>query len=250
LDRTLYQFPLSHYCEKARWVLDHKQLDYRLENQLPGAHAVINMWRTGKRTVPVLVDGGRAISGSHAIAVHVDAIGAGPSLLPKSGAARAVLDELVHFFDRQVGPAVRRYAYGFITARGDLFEALFFQGYAGPARAFGGLMAPLLRREIARMYRVHHPSNRESPELIRRAADSVEARLRDGSRYLLGDQLSLADITVASLLGPMTGSPGSPWAVELDIPELEALRAELRARPIGRYIGDLYSERHRRAGPE
>jgi glutathione S-transferase len=243
LDRILYQFPISHYCEKVRWVLDHKQLPYRIHNQLPGPHALINMWRTGKRTVPVLLEDGAAISGSHAIAVHLEQSGGGPSLLPQSAAARAVLDELVNLFDRQVGPAVRRYAYGFITARQDVFQALFFREYQSAARAFGSVMSPLIRREIARMYRVRDRSNSESPDLIRRAADRVEARLRDGSRYLIDDRLSLADITVASLLAPMTGAPGSPWAVDIDVPEIQALRAELRARPIGSYIAELYASR-------
>jgi len=35
---TLYQFPISHYCEKIRWALDHKGLDYKLVNLLPGFH--------------------------------------------------------------------------------------------------------------------------------------------------------------------------------------------------------------------
>lgn len=243
MDRILYQFPISHYCEKARWVLDHKRLPYRVHNQLPGPHIPINIWRTGKRTVPVLREGSAAISGSHAIAMHLEQSGAGPSLVPRSAAARSVLDELVGLFDDQVGPAVRRYAYGFITAREDVFEQIFFRNYRGPALALGRVMAPMLRREIARMYRVHAASNRESPDLIRRAADRVEALLADGSRYLLDDQFSLADITVASLLAPLTGAPGSPWETDIDVPELQALRAELRARPIGKYIADMYAAR-------
>ena len=35
-ERILYQFPISHYCEKARWQLDHKGLAYRTRNLLPG----------------------------------------------------------------------------------------------------------------------------------------------------------------------------------------------------------------------
>jgi glutathione S-transferase len=239
LDRILYQFPISHYCEKVRWVLDHKHLPYRIHNQLPGPHAPINTWRTGKRSVPVLVEDGTAITGSHSIALHLEANGGGPSLLPRSAAARAVLDELVSVFDRQVGPAVRRYAYSFITQRADVFQAVFFRDYRGPARVVGRAVTPLIRRAIARLYRVHDASNGESPDVMRRAADMVEARLRGGSRYLLDDRLSLADITVASLLGPMTGAPGSPWDVAVDIPEIEVLRAELRARPIRSYNAQL-----------
>ncbi|MCP3675846.1 MAG: glutathione S-transferase family protein, partial [Gammaproteobacteria bacterium] len=34
----LYQFPISHYCEKIRWSLDYKNLDYKIINLLPGLH--------------------------------------------------------------------------------------------------------------------------------------------------------------------------------------------------------------------
>ena len=36
--RILYQFPLSHFCEKARWMLDYKELEYVAQNLMPGAH--------------------------------------------------------------------------------------------------------------------------------------------------------------------------------------------------------------------
>lgn len=224
-------------------MLDHKQLEYRVYNQMPGPHVFVNTWRTGKRTVPLLVEDGAAISGSHAICLHLEGSGTGPSLLPQTAAGRALLDEIVAVFDDQVGPAVRRYAYGFLTVRAELFNQVFFQGYAGGTRVFGQLLAPVLRREIARMYRVHRADNQQSPDLMRRAADMIEARLRDGSRYLIDDRLSLADITVASLLAPMTGPRGSPWTFEPEVPELQALRAELRDRPVGAYIAELYASR-------
>ncbi len=39
--RTLYQFPISHYCEKTRWNLEAKGLSYRIENLLPGPHRLV-----------------------------------------------------------------------------------------------------------------------------------------------------------------------------------------------------------------
>jgi hypothetical protein len=41
--RILHQFPISHYCEKTRWNLDAKQLEYRVKNQLPGPHANVRV---------------------------------------------------------------------------------------------------------------------------------------------------------------------------------------------------------------
>jgi glutathione S-transferase len=247
MSRVLYQFPLSHYCEKARWVLDYKSLPYRVYNQLPGPHAWLNRRRSGSPTVPVLVDHGHAISGSHAIAVHLERLDDRARLLPRSAASRALLDEIVHRFDHIVGPAVRRYVYGLITPKVGLFRDTFFRGYGPVARTLSVAMALPVSKAIAGMYDVHAPSNRDSPDLMRAAADQIEARLDDGSRYLLDDELSLADITVASLLGPVTGPPGSPWTFELDVPEFRALRSEFRARPIGQYIAAQYATRFQRS---
>ena len=55
--RTLYQFPLSHYCEKARWLLDHKELDFVAQNLIPGVHRAFAQLKTGQNKLPILKDG-------------------------------------------------------------------------------------------------------------------------------------------------------------------------------------------------
>ncbi len=40
-DPTLYVFAISHYCEKARWALDHFGIAYRLQHVVPGLNRVI-----------------------------------------------------------------------------------------------------------------------------------------------------------------------------------------------------------------
>jgi glutathione S-transferase len=105
------------------------------------------------------------------------------------------------------------------------------------------MLAFPVRTAIARMYDVRSPSARALPDLIRSAADLVERQLAPGSHHLLEDQLTLADITVASLLGPVVGPPGSPWSFDLAIPEFQSLRAEFRARPAGSYVTQLYAAR-------
>ena len=49
--RTLYQFPISHYCEKTRWHLDHKGLDYRVDNLFPGFHRLKSQRLAGIATL-------------------------------------------------------------------------------------------------------------------------------------------------------------------------------------------------------
>src|SRR5690348_13649193 len=81
--RVLHQFPISHYCEKTRWHLDLKGLSYGIKNLLPGAHAVINKRRVGMASVPVLIDGDRAIGDSSDIALYLEERYSQAPLVPK-----------------------------------------------------------------------------------------------------------------------------------------------------------------------
>lgn len=52
---TLYQFPISHYCEKIRWALEYKRLPYTKIDLLPGSHVGVVKKIAPKSNVPVLV---------------------------------------------------------------------------------------------------------------------------------------------------------------------------------------------------
>src|ERR1700710_2282897 len=70
--RILYQFPISHFCEKARWNMDAKALPYRVHDLVPGFHVLAVRRLGARRTVPVLVDGATTIGDSAAIAQHLE----------------------------------------------------------------------------------------------------------------------------------------------------------------------------------
>jgi len=243
---VLHQFPLSHYCEKIRWVLDHKQLRYSVNNQFPGVHALVNRRLVGRPEVPVLIDGHHAIGNSSDIALYLDDQFPDERLIPGSSEARSRVLALEGYFDEQAGPAVRRFVYSFVTARPRLFKQLFFNGYSELARGFGQLTGAAIAKQIARMYRVAG-SAAETRVLIEQSCDRLEQLTdRDPERYLVGDSLTLADVTAASLLGPLVGPPGSPWDLPLDVPELVELRGAIRARPCGNWILARYARDRRR----
>ena len=84
-----------------------------------------------------------------------------------------------------------------------------------------------------------------------RAADVTDRALAK-SRYLLGDTLSRADVTVASLLALLCQPPEHlvrwPIAPGSDS-TLTALRTELEARPTWAFVRRMYRE-HRRCSAE
>jgi glutathione S-transferase len=68
----LYQFELSHYCEKVRLILDYKQLEYRKIEVTPGVGQIELMQKSGSRQVPVLKDGSTYIADSTEIALYLE----------------------------------------------------------------------------------------------------------------------------------------------------------------------------------
>ena len=68
----LYQFPVSHYCEKVRWVLDFKGIQYQKINLVPGPHVRKILQLTAKSQVPVLENGADVIQGSAEIIDYLE----------------------------------------------------------------------------------------------------------------------------------------------------------------------------------
>jgi glutathione S-transferase len=249
-ERTLYQFPISHYCEKARWILDAKGLPYRLQNLMPGAHRrIARRLAKGHGSVPVLVDGDVALGDSTEIALHLERTYPSPPLLPPPGPERDRVLELEDSFD-EVGVHVRRWAYGQIIQGGANLGLLMFKEYPAPQRWLGRLMTPMIKAVLRRQYRIHPPEVEESRVKVLAGLDRLERELQnDPSRYLVGSSLTLADITAASLLGPLARIEGSPYAPQANMPPPKAIAQmadEIRARPAGQWLQRLYQQdRHR-----
>ena len=68
----LLVFPHSHYCEKARWVLDYKNIPYEVVTIMPGAHMFTVRRYAKDSSVPVLLDGDMAIQGSSDIINYLE----------------------------------------------------------------------------------------------------------------------------------------------------------------------------------
>jgi glutathione S-transferase len=251
-ERTLYQFPISHYCEKARWNLDAKGLSYTVKNLMPGFHRpVMKRLAKGSGSVPVLVDGEVVLGDSTEIALHLERTYPSPALLPPAGPERDRVLELEQYFD-DVGVHVRRWAYGQILGSGADLGQMFFRGYGAPQRFFGRMMVPLLKAVLRRQYRIYPPKVEESRQKVLAGLDRLERELGgDPSRYLVGSSLTLADITTASLFAPLVMAQGSPYVFEpgILIPKaLGQMAEEVRARPAGQWLVRLYQQ-HRLPAP-
>ena len=242
-ERILYQFPISHYCEKSRWQLDHKGLAYRTANVLPVAHRVRTQWLARANTVPLLRDGKRRISDSTRIAYYLEKYYPEPSLLPRASDARARVIELEQQFDRY-GVHVRRWVYGQVLDRPEVMRALVGDcGLPGPLER---VARPLVREAIRRGYAINPQWVMRSEQRVEEGLALLESELKKGKgQYLVGDRFSLADITAASMMAPLVSPKGSPWDLFDETTLSPALRKQIekwRSRPAGEWLLARYAE--------
>jgi glutathione S-transferase len=246
-ERTLYQFPVSHYCEKARWLLDAKGLAYNLVNLMPGAHRrLTRRLAGGSGSVPVLVDGATALGDSTEIALYLERTYPTPPLLPAAGPERDRVLELEAYFDEVAGIHVRRWAYGHIIDGGANLGDMMFGAYPAPQRWLGRAAIPLIKIVLKRQYRIFPPKVAESQVKFLEGLDRLEREIQgDPARYLVGSSLTIADITAASLYSPLITTENSPYPARPDSETPKAI-AEMRkavlARPAGQWLLRRYQQ--------
>jgi glutathione S-transferase len=234
--------PLSHYCEKARWALDLAGIDYREERHLP----LIHRWHTkrlGGTTVPILVTQGEVLIDSSAIVRFIAHELPETGLLPMRSADRQEAVEMERYFDRELGPHTRRWAYFQLLDCAGLLNRL---SASGVPRAERLLVSPLMgvaRTLIRQRYRVDAAGADRSLSQVRGVFEQVEQRLGDGRKYLVGDALSVADITFSALAAPvlLPALYGGAAITEADVPSAMAAECRrLRASAAGQYGLAIY----------
>ncbi|HHJ17097.1 MAG TPA: glutathione S-transferase family protein [Gammaproteobacteria bacterium] len=204
---TLYQFPISHYCEKIRWALDHKGLDYRLVNLLPGFHVSTAKKLTGRASVPILTHDGKTVRNSSDIINYLDEAFPEHSLTPVDEAQKQEALAWEKFADQQIGAHVRRVCYYTLLDH----PALVVPFFTGGGPWYGPLVIrplfPALRRKMRQLMNINAAAARESQQQLEQAIDKVHVHLQDRT-YFVGDGFTRADLAVASLLAPLCRPAG------------------------------------------
>ena len=243
--RTLYQFPISHYCEKTRWHLDHKGLDFQVDNLFPGLHRLKSKRLANIVTLPILKDGEQVIGDSTQIALYLEQHYPERPLLPTDAAQRAEVLELEEQFDR-LGVHVRRWLYGQIKQWDSVMHAML-KVYR-PLLGLRDLMKPVLINGVQRLYGVTPPRVAKSQAELLEGLALIESRIHgDPSRYLVGEQLTLADISAAALFAPLFTPAGTPWeGIAGHDAKTQTFLDELHAHPAGQWVMRRYAEDRQR----
>jgi glutathione S-transferase len=202
-DLVLHMFPASHFNEKARWALDWKRLPHRRIAYLPGPHAPQIKRLSGQTATPVLVMDGRAIAGSAQIIDALESAFPQRALYPADPALRQRALGLQQRFDAEVGPAVRTAVFSVLLHELTYLRDVFARGHPALKRSVYRALLPLVRPLIAQGNAV---TTENVPRAFARTEQALEetARLVGASGQLVGDAFSVADLTAAALLAPLS----------------------------------------------
>jgi glutathione S-transferase len=240
---VLWQFTASHYNEKARWGLDWKGVPHERRSLLPGAHVPVVMWLTGQKSVPVLRLDGEVIADSTRILAALERRYPDPPLHPADPTARARALELEELFDEEIGPHVRRCLFHVALPDPDFVPALFSQD-AGPlARTMFRAAFPIVRTVMRRDMGIDDEGFARSLARLEAALDRLEREIGPAG-YLVGHAFSVADLTAAALLVPLTAPAEFPYAFPPIPAATREFQARFAARPGVAWARDMY-RRHR-----
>jgi glutathione S-transferase len=246
---VLWQMRFSHYNEKARWALDHKQIPHRRHSLVPGAHRFRAKQKWGGDTTPMIEIDGRFTGDSAAIVAELERRWPERPLYPSDPQERERALGLEKHFGTEVGPYVRGAAFDAALPYRDEALKATVGSFGAFARTASRVMYPVTRRVLQKQLVDDIGGGEHCRRKTVEGLDRIEAEL-GGREFLVGESLTVADITAAALLSPLVAPPEfayplpDPWP-----PEWEELRGSLSGHPGYRWVAETF-RRHRGASAE
>ncbi|HTN32633.1 MAG TPA: glutathione S-transferase family protein [Marinobacter sp.] len=200
----LYQFAISHYCEKVRWALDYKGLNYSAVNLLPGQHIkTIRALTAGKdSSVPVIDHDGHIVQGSAPILDYLDDTFPERPLTPADPEARNQALAWEARLDEQAGSAVRCYSYHHFLQRPKVVIPMLAAGTPFYNRILLSLAFSRVDETMRKWMKINKKTSEDSRIILEGLLTELASAYRS-QPFLAGESFSRADLTAAALFAPL-----------------------------------------------
>ncbi len=247
---VLVTIPFSHYCEKARWALQHHEIAFDEQGHAPLFSRLAVAPRGGK-TVPYLHTPHGSFSDSTDIVAFADRMSQYPDrrLLPNNATERATVLELEDRFDRRLGIASRAWAYSYLLDEPAMIVPLVSQRIPKLEAMLVRPLRPVIAAAIRKGLRIEPKTRAWAKSRIDEDFAFVTDLLKDGRKYLATDKLTIADITFAALAAPalFPDEYAGPLLRMHELPEaMKAPVAEFRQSPAAQFALRIYREERTR----
>jgi glutathione S-transferase len=203
----LFQFPISHYCEKARWALDYKQIPYQAINLIPGLHLKPTKKLGVRSSVPILQHNDKVVAGSSQIIDHLETLKLQNPLTFDNELLNKQVVDWEAILDSTAGINVRLAAYHVLLEHPEIVKPFFT--HQGPW--YGPLFVSFAFNKLSKTMRKLMNINQQTFESGKQSLHLLLDKLSEHyshSEFLVGDRFSRADLTAAALFAPLVMPQG------------------------------------------
>lgn len=238
----LLQFRHSPYNEKVRWALDCKHVPHRRRSLLPGPHMRVVKALTGRTTTPVIRHDAGALDGSAAIVRWLDEHHPAPRLIPTEPALRDEALRIERWFDDDLTPRIRRPVLDALLANPGYFARIFADGAPRWVQLGYACIVPLAAPLVRKGNGIRDAASIADGHAAAVQALDFVAQRGAGNGHLVGDTLSIADLTAASTLAVLVRPPHTPMAAPEPVaPAFRALIDRYATHPGAAWVRQLYA---------
>jgi glutathione S-transferase len=193
---TLYVIPPSHPSHAARLMLEHKGIDAKVVDFVPGMHAaLVRAAGFPRDTVPALRLDGRKIQGTREISRELDRVRPEPPLIPADPGARAAVEEAERWGDEELQEVPRFVTRWLAMTRPEMRVHMATEAGIPAPRLLGPANAPVARHFARKV-------GADDPERVRALLASLPEKLDHIDRLIAegvigGEEPNAADLQIA-----------------------------------------------------
>ena len=189
----LHQFRHSPYCLKVRMALAAKKLEYRTVEITPAIGQIDIFQKTGQKKLPVLFDKETTIHDSSSIIRHLEKIEIEPKLIPEGLKEASQAQIIENWADTTLAKSIKIVFLEEIMRSPSLISSLLPNEISNSMQNFLINMPLNIGSQISGLI------NQNEKESLKLNLDYL-TNLVKKEKFLVGQELSIADIAVASQL--------------------------------------------------
>ena len=189
----LHQFRHSPYCLKVRIALAAKKLEYRTIEITPAIGQIEIFQKTGQKKLPVLFDKETTIHDSSSIIRHLEKIEIEPKLIPEGLKEASQAEIIENWADTTLANSIKNVFLEELTKNPILISSLFTNEISDSMQKLLFNIPKKIASQISGL------TNQKEKESLKQNLEYL-SNLIDQENFLIGDKLSIADISVASHL--------------------------------------------------
>ena len=242
-------FPPSSDCENGRWLLNYYGVKHKEERHAPPFFVFAMLGNHGK-SIPLFVDNTITLNGLRPMIDHFDGLAPrGKKLIPEGREEET--NQLWTRYNGDMGAATVSWAYYHLLPHWKIMVDPLSIGTPSYEKFTVKYLYPLPATMLWLLLKLNKQKAGEALVTLRTVFGEVDKRLADGRPYLLGDQMSIADIAFAVSGAPLVlplgygGYPGEQGPLpsfDQVPPEFRSVVEEMLPTPAGKFVLRMYRE--------